>query len=210
MKRLTVIIALIMSTISIYCQDITSIVLSLPDNIILGLDAENKDKLVSKTNDTIEVKASSVLGGEIIRKAFTNDYIALQTSEVGTLQMKLLPLVNDSKIICIINTVCGKACDSNISFYTTNWVPLSSSGLFPKPEIDWFIKPDADRKSQDFINAYAALDLVPVKLDISTSETEISASFDIKNYLSDDDYKKMEPYLLSAPHKLVWNKISFK
>jgi len=191
-------------------QDITSVFLSVPDKIVFGLDAEDKDRLVANPGDTAKVSVSTSLYKEIERISMSDDYITLRTSPIGTLQIKLLPLVNNSIIICVVNTVCGKACDSNVRFFTTEWVQLENSGLFPEVRKDWFMKSEADRSSEEFKNSYAALDMTPVRIDLSGNDFTLTAHYDIQNYLSQDDYKRIEPYLTKEPRIFVWDKTSFK
>jgi len=210
MKKFVFPLLLCLIFTAVSAQDITSVFLIAPDSVLFGLSAEEKDKLVANPEDTASVVVPATLYKNLKRLAMTDDYISLQTSSVGTLQIKLLPLVNNSKIICVVNTVCGKACDSRINFFTTDWMPLENSGLFPSVSKEWFIKPGTDRTTEDFKNAYAALDMTPVKMEISGNELSLTAYYDIQNYLSEDDYKKIQPYLIEEPKVYLWDKISFK
>ena len=76
----------------------------------------------------------------------TNDYLLLQTTERSTVEMKLLPLVNNTYVVCMISTVNGPVPDSRIEFFTTNWEPLATSDLFTQPTSDWYIKQGIDKK----------------------------------------------------------------
>jgi len=198
-------------TLVLLAQDITSVFLNIPESVLFGVDAENKDKLIAKQTDTTTVSVISPLNGVVKRLQLTDDFIALQTSDAGTLQIKLLPLVNDSKIICVVNTVCGKACDSHIRFFNTNWTPLTDTGiLFSEPAKDWFIKSDADRSDQNFVNAYIALDMIPQKIVLGAHDLSLTVYCDIENYLSAGDYKNIKPYLSELSKVYKWDKISFK
>ena len=192
-------------------QDLMSVFLSVPDDVLFGIDAEGKDKLIANPADTAVVSVPSTLNGEVKRLQISDDYIQLQTSGAATLQIKLLPLVNDSKIICVVNTVCGKACDSYVRFYNTNWTPLSNPGmLLPNPGKDWFLKTGIDRSDEEYINAHAALDMIPTKVILYPGNQALTLQCDIKNYLSVGDYKKIEPYIQNLSKNYGWDKISFK
>ncbi|MDH6355022.1 hypothetical protein M2132_001359 [Dysgonomonas sp. PH5-45] len=211
MKRTFALLALFcFSVLSIQGQDITAVFLEIPDSVIFGLNAESKEKLVSHPNDTVKITAASSLDGIIERVAMTDDYIALKTSEVGTIQIKLLPLINDSKIVCVITSVCAKACDSRIQFYTTQWSAVSQEGLFPKKDFRWFIKPDADKGSEEYLLAEKILDMHPIKLSLSANDTTIKAEYEVINYLSAEDYQKVCPFLTEQPRTFTWDKASFK
>jgi hypothetical protein len=185
----------------------------MPENLIFGLDAAARDKLLANPEDTAEIVVErsgfGTLSG-IKRRSISADYIELQTSGSGSIQIKLLPLINDSKIICVVKTVCGKACDSRIRFYTAEWAPITRGDLFPKVDKDIFIAANADRNSQEFRNACAALDMNPVVMTLSADSTSLEISYDIENYLTDEDYEKIKPYLIENPKKYLWDKLSFK
>lgn len=210
MKKVLLILSFICLTVfSANAQELENVILSMPNSIVLGLEAAQKDRLVANVKDTAQIVVERETIGAVKRLAISPDYISLQTSEGGTTQIKLLPLINDTKIICVVKTVCGKVCDSQIQFYTTKWLPIAQD-LFPKETKDWFIKPDADRNSQDFKNAYAALDMTPIKIILLPGSTSLEASYDIKNYLSEDDYKKIQPFLIEGTKTFEWDKISYK
>lgn len=212
MKKLILAISfLFINLIAVKAQDnLISVFYNLPDAVVSGLNAEMKDLLLANPTDTAEVTVETGVYDSIKRLAIADDYIMLQTSPAGTVQIKLLPLINESKIICVIHTVCAKACDSHISFYTTKWTPIAQSDLFPAKRTDWFIKSDVDRGSQEFRNALSALDMNPMKLTISNKDNSISVEYDIKGYLSEDDYKIVQPFLTEQPKVFTWDKISYK
>lgn len=211
MKQIRLILAFSLFTLQFaVAQDLTSVFLNIPENILFGVNAEGKDKLIANTSDSAKVIIQSTIDAEIIRDTLTDDFIKIQTSSVGTLQIKLLPLVNNSKIICLVKTVCGEVCDSYTEFYATDWTPLKNTNLMPEPSMDWFIKNDADRNSLEFKNAYAALTMIPLKVEISEGSPTLQVYCDIKGYLSQEDYENFEPFFTDAPKILTWDKASFK
>lgn len=209
MKRSVLALLLIIgATFSIKAQDISEVFLTMPETIIPGLEAEQKYQLISKDSDSVNVETS--IYEDIVRTGFSDNFIALKTSNAGTTQIKLLPLINDSKIICVIKTVSAKMSDSDISFYTTKWMPIETASLLPRITLDWFIKVDVDRNSQEFKNAMASIDLQPFKIETFAENTTLSIETDLENYLSDDDYKRVKPFLIEEAKKLNWDKISYK
>lgn len=190
-------------------ESISAMFIAMPDNLMIGMDAEQRVQLTANPDST-KVSVLNSLDDEIVRTALTENYMALNTSEAGTMQLISLPLVNNTNIIGMIRTVCGKACDSQIEFYTTDWKPLNQSDLFPQIDKSLFLRKDADMTSQDYMNAVASLDMTPVKLTFLPEEQAVSAVYDIENYLSADDYKLAEPYLVKEPKVFKWDKFSFK
>ncbi|MBD8387810.1 DUF3256 family protein [Dysgonomonas sp. BGC7] len=211
MKRVILILFIsIVGLTSISGQNLNDLISSMPDNIVFGLDAGMKDMLIANPEDTAKLPIERGTYGSIKRLAISADYISLQTSDAGITQIKMLPLINDSKIVCVVKTVCGGICDSQVQFYTTKWLPINQKDLLPVITKDSFIKTDVDRNSQSFGNAYAALDMTAIKLSMSADNTTLTAKSEIKGYLSEEDYKKIEPYLIDEPIILNWDKISFK
>lgn len=191
---------------SLLAQDMSSLFLTVPDKILIGVDAENKDKLVANQGDTVVV--NSIFEGEIKRVAMTNDFISLETSDSGTLQMKLLPLINNSNIVCVVNTVCGKACDSYIRFFSTEWVELSADNLFPEIDVNWFIK--ANESDQEYRNNILALDMHPTRFELHANDLTLSVIPEFKKYLSVDEEKVLDAYLTDVPKVFTWDRSSFK
>ena len=191
-------------------QDISSVIFSMPDELTLKIPDDQKEVLSTQTEDTAKVTVRNILGGNVERLSISKDYVAIKTSDIGMLQIKLLPLINNSYIIGVIRTVCDMACDSQIDFYTTDWKHLSTADLFPKKDKEWFISSSADRESFQFKNAYAALDMTPVKYIFSPNTETLTAVYDIKKYLSPDDYKLLKPFLSADSITFKWDKTSFK
>lgn len=211
MKKITAIIIFILFALGLFAQDsINAVILSMPNKIIDGLEAAQKDLLVSNPEDTAVVTISTNIYPEMKRTSISDNYVRIQTSEVGDVQIKLLPLINDSRIICVVTSVCGQICDSEIAFYTTDWKPIETSTLFPDIKIKSFIKPDADINSDAYKNAISVLDINPVKITLSANDDNLTLEYDIKRYLAESDYVKLESFLIKEPVYLYWDKVSFK
>lgn len=209
MKKILFVIVSLSITISISAQDFKSIILSMPESIVYGLEASERNLLAAGLEDTTQLTVDRGRLGKITRLAVSLDFVSFKTSDAGTVDIKLLPLINDSQIICVIRTVCAGTCDSQLQFYTTKWIPINQGTLFPKKDKDWFIRSDVDKNSQEFMNAYAALDMSPIRLELSPTDTSLRVYYDIKKYLNEEDYKKTEPFLLENPKIFYWDKSSY-
>lgn len=210
MKKICFILSLLAMTLGLQAQNIAPLVIAMPDDMLVGITLDQRKSLISLESDTAQVAVVNVMGDTVKRLGFSEDFISLQTSNPGTLQVKLLPLVNNTQILGLIRTVCGPACDSKIDFYTTDWKPLAQSDLFPQISKDDFLKNDIDRTSEAFQNAYATLDMTPVKLNFSATDKNITAVYDIKNYLSKQDYDQILPFLKETPVVYTWDKFAYK
>lgn len=210
MKKIITILSAFALSFTLAAQsDITSAFIAMPDSLLVTLNAELRASLM-ELPDSSTLTVQNIAGDPVERLSLSDDYLSIRTSEAGTLEIKLLPLVNNTNIIGVITTVCGRACDSSIDFYTTTWQPLSKESLFPQKEKEWFLSKSADPNLQEVKNAFAPLDMTPIKLSFSPNNTDIKAKYEIKKYLSKDDYKKLEPYLAKDSHILYWDKQSYK
>ena len=57
------------------------------------------------------------------------DYIHVKMTPQSSWQMKLLPINDSTKVICVVATVCAPACDSHVKFYTTDWKELDRKSV---------------------------------------------------------------------------------
>lgn len=196
---------------SVWGQNINKVFLKMPRDIIYGLSPELNEMLLDNPSDTSKFVATAIYDN-IKRKALNADFISLQTSKVGTTSIRLLPLINESKIICVVQTIDGETVsDSKIAFYTEKWEPVDGSDLLPQGrDINWFIKPDADQSGEKFQHAMATITMLPMKYTLSETEAVLSIEFNPKTFLSVDDYKALEPFLTKEPKVLKWDKVRFK
>lgn len=209
MKKIIVLLSFVFTVGLSFGQDLASVVKNMPDDLILKIEPNQKDKLSGNISDTTTVIVTNVLGETVERVAVSDDYIALKTSDAGLLQIKLLPLINNSYIIAVVKTVCGKACDSSINFYTTDWQPLTQTGLIPEKNKDLFLKKDIDLSSDVYQNASAPLDMTPVKYQLNPTNTDLQAIYDIKGYLAAPDYDLLKPFLENEEIVLKWDKTAY-
>lgn len=211
MKSLVVLLFVFFLSFSMNAQgvDISTVFASMPNHYLMDIDAESKTKLLADPDST-DVKVATKIGGEYKRLALSADYLSLETSEIGSLQIKLLPLVNNTDIVAVITTVCGLACDSQIEFYTTSWLPLDKGSLFPEIQYDQFLQIENHSDPNVTDNISSILDLNPIKLSFSPSDNDIKVEYDIQKYLSSEDYKLVSPFLKKSPLILKWDKSAYK
>lgn len=210
MKKFALAISLyLLVNVGLSSQDINTVFINLPKDIVYGLTPDMKESLLEDPNDSTKFVATAIYE-KIERKGLNSDFISLKTSEVGTTDIKLLSLINGSKIVCLVQTVCGTICDSRISFYTDKWEPINVSELFPARDVNWFIKPEIDKSSEKYAHAISSLNMLPMKYTLSADDNTIAINFDPKSFMTVEDYKTIEPFLTKEPKILTWDKVRFK
>lgn len=216
MKKIIIIILLFYGINQlINSQDfkIMEVLQNMPKNEILyGIEGGTLQFLLDKPDEETR-KSSSSLYSNIERKNINDTYISLQTSKLGSTQIKLLPLINDSYIICVVKSICGTICDSQITFYTDNWKQIETEELFPEIDASMFMTQNNGFDSTNYQRVYSILnDNLPLYLQLYQDEDNISMKIYPSNYLDSDTYKEIKPYLNENQNdkKLFWDKKSFK
>jgi len=150
MRRVIVTLLICVFALGMNAQDMTSVFTAMPDQYIPQLEHAWRKDLVDLYTSGKESRLKNTMNGFSTLQKLTNDYLLLQTTERSTVEMKLLPLVNNTYVVCMISTVNGPVPDSRIEFFTTNWEPLATSDLFTQPTSDWYIKQGMDKKDEAY------------------------------------------------------------
>lgn len=210
MKRLILSILLSVFVMGVKAQDMATLFVAMPDQNIPQLENAWRKDIIDLYNSGKEAKLKNTMNGFSVLQKLTSDYLSLQSTERTTIDMKLLPLVNNTYVICVVTTVNGPAPDSQIEFYTTEWTPLDASDLFSPVSADWFIKEDADRNSNAFIDATSRLDMDLITYSLSPDDLTLTETFTTPLYLSKADREKVQPFLKDSPRVFTWEKFHFK
>ena len=147
--------------------------------------------------------------GEVKKRVHNDDHLLIQTSNVGTIELKLLPVAQDSIIICVIRTVCAQACDSRIDFYTTGWEKIDDSTLLPPINREIFFD-SSQKERENYKYAVSLPGIYPVSAKFSENGTDLLLAFDFKEYLDEQQIAEVQLFLKSDTIVLKWDRVSFK
>jgi hypothetical protein len=190
-------------------QDMKALFSSMPDSFIPQLETAWRKDLADLYQTGKEAKLKNIMNGDSELLELTADYLMLQVSPSSYVELKMLPLINNTYIICMIRTVAGPAPDSRVAFYTTEWQPLESSALLTPCETNWFIKEEADKESDAYLDAVSRLDIDLVGYRLSADKPIIAAVYTTPSYLGEEERKRLKPFLKDQPRIYTWNKSSF-
>lgn len=210
MKRLFLSILLCVFVWGMKAQEMDAVFVAMPDQYVPQLENAWRKDLIDLYNSGKEAKLKNTMNGFSILKKLTDDYLLLQVTERSTVEMKLLPLVNDTYVVCMITTVYGPVPDSQVEFFTTDWKPLDSADLYTPVPVEWFIKDDADKNRTAFIEATARLDMDLRKYSLSPDDQTLTVEYTTPQYLTETERKQMEPFLKNTPKVYTWEKFHFK
>lgn len=204
MNKLLILLCL-MAPLAMSAQTVNEIFRTMPSEMFPGFTEANKTMLLVDTGHTVVPYAL----GQVAKEVHTADYLRIKTSDIGTLQLKLLPLTTDSIVVCIIRTVCAPACDSHIAFYTPDWVELDAKNLFPTISKEIFY--DYSQKNSDnYKYAVSLPDISPIAAEFADGSTDLTLKLDVETHLSDNDRAAVNPFLTNNPVTLRWQNGSFR
>lgn len=194
----------------VWAQDMAAVFTAMPDSMAPQLENAWRKDLVDLFRTGKEARLKNRMNGMSVLEKLTPDYLLLQVTGSSMIEMKLLPLINNTFVICQVTTVNGPVPDSRVAFFTTDWEPLKAADLFTPVTADWFIREDVDRRDPAFLDAAARLDMELMKYSLSPDSPTLTATYTTPLYLSEEERDKAAPFLKTTPKVYTWEKFHFK
>ena len=193
---------------SVHGQTINELFTKLPESL-LPLHVSDRASLINRYKADEKATVENYFGDSCSILRLTDDYIQIKTGK-STMELFLLPMINDSKIVGLIQTVCAPVCDSYLEFYTTAWKKLDTSVfIFLADKYD-FLNDEVSLEEEKVTNALIPLDIPLMQLHYEPEKQELYQSYTTPDYLSEDDRDKVISYLQGLPKRFKWNLIRFE
>ena len=210
MQRILLIVLIFFCAMPMVAQDMKSVFIAMPDSIVPLLTQVNKEDCVDFLDSNMKAEVTTRFGGTAEMKVLTEDYVFLQTTPSSTLEMKLLPVNDSTKVVCMVKTVCASACDSEIHFYTSDWKGKMAVGDFlQKPELEAFYLPN-DSVTEESVLIRKKADMHLMKVSLSIEDASLTFIYTIPDYLNKEDKKQMLRYLNPNPVVFQWKDGKFR
>ena len=210
MQRILLIVLTFFCALSATAQNMKSVFVSMPDSIAPLLTQTNKEDCIDFLDSNMKAVVKNRFGNEAEMKALTENYVLMQTSPVGTLEMKLLPVNDSTNVVCMVKTVCASACDSEVHFYTSDWSKkLDAKNFLQTPEADAFFLPNDTLTDEDALIRKKA-DMHLMKVSLSKDDTSLTYIYSTPDYLNEEDRGKLLPHLRKEPIVLRWQDGKFR
>ena len=210
MRKVLLIVVSVLCGISASAQDMKSVFIAMPDSITPLLTKVNKEDCVDFLDSHMKAEVKNRFDGTAEMKVLTEDYTLVQTSEIGTLEMKLLPVNDSTKVVCMVKTVCASACDSDVRFYASDWSKeLDAASFLQRPSADVFFLPN-DTLSEEGILIRKKADMHLLKASLSKDEPTLTFIYTTPDYLNQEDQEKLLPHLRKEPVVLEWKDGQFR
>ena len=194
---------------SVMAQDMRSVFISMPDSVAPLLTKVNREDCVDFLDSNMKAVVRNRFDKESELKTLTKDYLLMQMTASSTMEMKLLPMNDSVKVICVVRTVQTDVPDSDVRFYDTTWKELPTDDYFSLPPEDAFYLPaDSIGKVQDKVRKMA--DMYLVKYSLSVERLILEAEYTTPGYLNEEDRKELLKYLRKEPLILEWKNGRFE
>ena len=204
------IFACMFCVMSVVAQDMKSVFVAMPDSVTPLLTKVNREDCIDFLDSNMKAVVKNRFGNVAEMKVLTDDYVLMQTSEVGTLEMKLLPLADSTKVICMVKTVNVPVADSSVRFYTSDWShQLDVKEFLQFPSMDAFFLPN-DSLTDETILTRKKADMHLMKAQFSKEDTSLTFTYTTPDYLNEEDREKLLPHLRKEPIVLRWSEGKFR
>lgn len=210
MKQLIISIFLALCAFNAGAQDMAGLFVKMPDEYMIGLEGAWRKDLVDLYQAGKEAKLQNMMQGTSQLMKLTPDYLKIQTSGRSTVELRRLPLVNHTYIICMVTTVSAPASDSRIHFFTTDWKPLPDDGLYSPVSVDDFLLPDVDTTDVAFLDVMAALDMDLFVYRLNEDAQTLTAEYTTLYYLDTAMRDKAKQFFKTEPKVFTWAKGRFE
>ncbi len=123
----------------------------------------------------------------------TADYISLTTSSSSDVQMKMLTSGRDTMLL-VVNTVKMPARDSRVRLFDKNWREMNPSKAIKLAKMEDFVTiPKGSKLKKEDILGQIRFPIISYTID--SVSCRVTAHQELKDFMSKDEYAKIEPYL---------------
>lgn len=209
-KFLIVVSFFLVSLCGVTAQNISVAFVSMPDSMFLQMNQSLRQQAVQSYFNGDTASITNLLGEEMRVVAGNEKYLKVQTSESGYLELRLLNMINNTELICMVTTVKAPVESSIIRFYDATWHPLDSSFLFNEDKSDWFFKKNINQETNAFKEATQGLAFKLIRYELSLYSDDLKAYFTTPLMLSKEEQEKLDPFLNKELKVYHWEQTSYR
>lgn len=196
MKKILYFIFISLFVISAQAQTVKSFFVNMPDSLSPLLTKVNRADFADFLESNMKAVVKNKFGENAEMKTLTNDYIFLQDASKCSTQFKELSVNDSLKVVCVVNTVCGKACDSDLKFYSTDYRTLEADKFITLPSLnDFLITPVDSLKANSFQIACDMIDVNLMETKLSPDNSLLTFRSTLLDYLDKESVNSVKPFL---------------
>ena len=197
--------------LSLQAQDLKSLYIALPDSLSPLLTKVNREDFGDFLANDMKAEVRNRFGETSEMKKLTPDYLEVRVSKSSREEMKLLPLDDSVKVVCVVRTYWGPVADSEVCFYDTDWHELPADRFIDLPTEDRFYRhPFTETAVDSLRNLRLHADMYLKEIRLSEKEQSLSVAYTTPCYMDKEMADKLKPYLINKPIQYVWSDGKFK
>lgn len=205
MRNVLFLSLLILFSFNTYGQSIGKVFESMPNSLSYPLSQVNRLDMMDLYQSGVTAEITDMLNSKCTLENYSENYLQWKSGN-NRFELILLSMVNDSKMICLVRTICGPVCESEITFYSTSWKKISSDNLLTPAKVIDFVKESPD----DYSDLTKVLDISIMEYHWDPEKKSLIQQFNTPNYIAAEEKEKILPYLKSDPVELKWTGIRFE
>ncbi len=186
---------IIMPLEGLRAQTMKEVFLAMPDSVLPLLDKDNRADCVDFLASKMQAKVRNAFDEFSYMDTLTTDYAFLRLTPQSTVSLKLLPVNDSTRIVCMVRTFRSDAADSQVAFYTSDWKLLPARNYCSRPVLSAFLLLDKEGADADLLKR--TLTLPVCEATLSPQGTDLTWKYDI-NYLTEEDKKLVKGYIRPA------------
>ncbi len=210
MKQMIMNVLLSACAMNLGAQDMGELFVKMPDEYIVELEDAWRKDLVDLYRARKDAKLQNRMQGTSQLMKLTPDYLKIQTTVRSTVELRRLPLINDTYIICMVTTVSAPVSDSRVDFFTTDWKPLPVDDLYLPASVNDFLLPEVDTTDVVFLDVMAALDMDLFVYRLNEKAQTLTAEYVTLDYLDTPMREKAKQFFKTEPKVFTWTKGRFE
>lgn len=169
-------------------QTMKEVFLAMPNSVLPLLSKDNRADFIDFLASKMKARVKNAYNENSYMDTLTTDYTHIRLTAVSDVTLKLLPLTDSTKVICMVHTYHSDAGDSKISFFDTKWHSLDSNNFLTVPEVnDFLISGNEDTLQL----AKSKLDVPMIVASFSPASSDLKFVYDTA-YLSQEDKKAVK------------------
>lgn len=176
-------------------QDMKTMFINMPDSLSPLFTKVNRADFADFLESNMKAQVKNKFDKKSEMKILTKDYLLLETTPQSTLEMKLLPLNDSLKVLCMVKTVCAPACDSQVRFFDTVWRELSVSGFVTFPKADDFYQLTDTTDREKFADTRGKADILLMKAKLSPQDETMQFIYTTPDYMDKESAVELRKFL---------------
>jgi hypothetical protein len=209
MRKYVVCVFACLATLSLKGQTADELFIAMPKSMSLTLSEDNRLDLIDLYKAGKKAEVLNRMEDTCSILELTNDFLKFRSGNY-TMELIVLQMINDSKIICLIQTVCAPVCDSRLTFHTVSWRQVNSGAFISPAAKSWFVKDGMDPEDQKVRNTLIPLDISLMQFKYDPEKQELLQYYKTPEYASPDDREKAKDFLKDTPRIFKWNQVRFE